>query len=693
MKRFASIVLAALLAAGSVTAQDLERLFKAAVNTETVDRNCRAAIEQYQKVVTGNNRALAAQALLRMAGCYQNLGDPEAQETYQRIIDDYPEQKVAVSTAKRNLEPARAVGSTSRVLSRLTLDAQSHVSRDGRWLPLIDWNTNALILRDLRSGQDTQLTNTGVRGPVGQQYPGYSRVSPDGKTIAFSWLNGERYEIRLLDIDPPGRAQPVTLYQNSDIPYLQPFAWSPDGKYLAVGLERVDRTGQVALLSVKDGILQPLESFAWRGEMSGMAFSPDGKWLAYDLPAEDDAGQHDVFVLAMDRHQKSTITAHRRDDKLVTWSPDGAYVLFSSDRTGARQLWAQRMDGGKAVGAPRSVTADFGSFAGISADGAMYDVLTTRTSSLFRIVDFDFTTGRATSTPVDPGEEYFSANGSAQAAWSADGRQLLLNRRIGGDPLGQTFAIINTDGSKVREVRPQLHGYGPFVWSRDGRSLYAPGEELKGRHGIVQIDSITGIARVIAADDSSTPGPLTVVGDSPDGGAIYYGRLEGKPGAGFGGIALHLFERNMNSGAEREITSLKGDGQEHVPDFWYPQLSPDGRHIIAGESAPGGRMLTVIDVATGERRVTSSAGSFMMWTPDSRSVFAEERSSGRPPRVVRVWIDSGKSEAVDWNLGYEGRNFRPHPDGRRLVYVIRNAPSQSQLRKITGVFGQLAASR
>ena len=37
--------------AGSVpAAQDLDRLFKAAVNTETVDRNCKAAIERSKKV-------------------------------------------------------------------------------------------------------------------------------------------------------------------------------------------------------------------------------------------------------------------------------------------------------------------------------------------------------------------------------------------------------------------------------------------------------------------------------------------------------------------------------------------------------------------------------------------------------------------------------------------------------------------
>ena len=61
-------------AAGGST-QDVERLLKAAMNTELVDGNLKLAIEQYKKVADSGNRALAAQALLRMADCYQKLGD------------------------------------------------------------------------------------------------------------------------------------------------------------------------------------------------------------------------------------------------------------------------------------------------------------------------------------------------------------------------------------------------------------------------------------------------------------------------------------------------------------------------------------------------------------------------------------------------------------------------------------------
>src|SRR5687768_4493177 len=66
------------LAAGAPRAQEADTLFRAAMNTEMVDGNLTAAIEQYKKVVQAGSRALAAQALVRMAECHQKLGDAES---------------------------------------------------------------------------------------------------------------------------------------------------------------------------------------------------------------------------------------------------------------------------------------------------------------------------------------------------------------------------------------------------------------------------------------------------------------------------------------------------------------------------------------------------------------------------------------------------------------------------------------
>ena len=68
----------AMLNAQSPRSADVQ--MKAAQQKAEVEGDLKGAIEEYKKVVAaaGSNRALAAQALVRMAECYQKLGDAES---------------------------------------------------------------------------------------------------------------------------------------------------------------------------------------------------------------------------------------------------------------------------------------------------------------------------------------------------------------------------------------------------------------------------------------------------------------------------------------------------------------------------------------------------------------------------------------------------------------------------------------
>lgn len=59
-----------------------DKLLASAQHKATVDGDLKGAIEEYKKIVAGagTNRALAAQALVRMAVCYQKVGDAEAKK-------------------------------------------------------------------------------------------------------------------------------------------------------------------------------------------------------------------------------------------------------------------------------------------------------------------------------------------------------------------------------------------------------------------------------------------------------------------------------------------------------------------------------------------------------------------------------------------------------------------------------------
>ena len=59
-----------------------------------------------QSEAQSGNRAVAAQALVRMAECYQKLGDSESRKIYEQIVRDYTDQKDAVTVAKAHLGAA-----------------------------------------------------------------------------------------------------------------------------------------------------------------------------------------------------------------------------------------------------------------------------------------------------------------------------------------------------------------------------------------------------------------------------------------------------------------------------------------------------------------------------------------------------------------------------------------------------------
>jgi Tol biopolymer transport system component len=694
-----SNVVVALALAGVIGAhtgiQD-DKQFQAALQQEMVTGDLRGAIEAYRAIAErpGVDRALAAAALMRMGESYQKLGDSRARDVFAQVADRFGDQAVA-GDARAKLEVmggARAsqVGTTRTVWSGPKVSNGGVVSRDGRWLPYTDWDTGNLMLHDLVNDRDTALTNDGRSFPVNQQqYADHSRVSPDGRRVAFGWFNSERYEVRVVDIEPAG-AQPRTIFHNPDVEYIQPFDWSPDGRSLFVQLRRGDNSGQIGLLRVADGVLTPLKSFDWRAASSHSAFSPDGRHIGYDMPGEA-PGDRDVFVIAVDGSRDVQLTTHARDDRMVGWSRDGTRVLFASDRTGSRQLWLQGWSGQSVAGDPQVVPSSFsGEAVGVAADESLYERKTTYAGSLFRTVSFDFESGRATSEPVDPGEEFFSTNLRGQAEWSADGRRLALVRRDRGEAMGVLVSIVELDSRRVTNVRPHMVLPGDrLVWAPDGQSFLAAGTDLKQRPGLFRVAIDSGaVTRLADPLDRQGANVGTGLALSADGSEIYVRRANQE--------TINIVARNLSSGTERELASWPRPASAMNDYLGRPSLSPDGRQIatVMSHSATEASVI-LIAPGSGEtrtlRRGAASAPEVLMWAPDNRSVFVRWTSPGTTPASPEVWripVTGGAPVRVEWTLGHDNREFRVHPDGRRLVYVVNTSPSQTEVRVLTGLLSR-----
>jgi hypothetical protein len=101
--------MAALLSA-SLLAQSAQELYQRALGAEHATGDLRQAIALYTRVVAaaGKDRALAARALMRVAGAHEKLGQhADAIATYAELLRAFPEQRTEATAAQERLTALR----------------------------------------------------------------------------------------------------------------------------------------------------------------------------------------------------------------------------------------------------------------------------------------------------------------------------------------------------------------------------------------------------------------------------------------------------------------------------------------------------------------------------------------------------------------------------------------------------------
>jgi Tol biopolymer transport system component/DNA-binding winged helix-turn-helix (wHTH) protein len=93
------------------------------------------------------------------------------------------------------------------------------------------------------------------------------------------------------------------------------------------------------------------------------SWSPDGKFIALD--ARLDSFAH-IYVINASGGKPRAITSGSYNDVAPSWSADGQYLYFGSNRSGSWQIWRVQVDGSHA---PQQITTNGGMFAMVSGDG------------------------------------------------------------------------------------------------------------------------------------------------------------------------------------------------------------------------------------------------------------------------------------------------------------------------------------
>jgi Tol biopolymer transport system component len=672
MKTILVHVLAVALAGQLVAAQqadEAERQLRAAMNTAMVDGNLAAAIEQYKALSARyekTNRRVAATALVRLAECYQKLGDAKAQSIYERLLREYADQPQAASIARERVASHSGVGSAEVTMRALPNSAvlPGNVTPDARYLTFTSWDDGQLYLRDLQSGVDRALTR---RHDFNIGIPAISR---DGTRVAYGVYqngcenrSGALPALCLIALQVDGVSAPRTLATNDDVLEISPMDWSPDGRTIAVSLRRQDRTAQVGVVDAATGSLRVLQTLEWRGA-TRVFFSPDGKSLVFDLPANDVGDDRTIVMLALNGSHRVPLVEHASQNIPMGWTPDGSALLFASDRNGALALWAQPLGDRRPSGTPRLVRANLGGAwaLGVTNNGSLYHAVRKYDRDI-TVGTLDLQAGRQVGPTIRPIRRFVGTNSVPQ--WSRDGRYLAYISQRGFDPTNNTGRIIGIHDMETgdeREVRPRLLYFGTIDWSPDARRFATSGTDTKGRNGIFTIDVATGeVTLVTEATIDAAPNW------SPDGRRMYY--RKGVIGNG----SRTLVERDLVSGTERVLA--QGPGQVAAI-----RVSPNGESIAFFAGEPNGESTVLMEVSTTSgavRQLLKTADSQRLatfiapvWTADSSGVLVRMRT---PNELWLVPLSGGSVRRLDadvngWSLGSVGQ-MSLHPDNRQIAFL------------------------
>jgi Tol biopolymer transport system component len=675
MRFIAVVMFGALLAlSAQPSAQSKgEVALRAAMETETAKGDLKGAIEQYKQIGQGPDRVLAAKALLRMAECYQKLGDAQAQEVYKRLVRDFSDQPGAAEARARLAAPGAATSTLVWQGETSGIDPDS-VSLDGRYLSFTDWSTGNLLVRDLTTGTNRVIVPGKRKTPSQlENSPDASTISRDGTQIAYGWRDGTLGRDELWLANLRGEAKPRRLYGDTGVTGLEPSDWSPDGKWIAIELFLRRRSGtELAVVSVDTGqarVLKHTPSF------SRIFFSPDGRYIAYDLP-QDATGLLDVWVTALDGSTDSAVVANRGNDSVMGWAPDG-HLLVASDRRSTTELISVAIHNGTVQGTPEVVKTDMGRTRplGATTAGSLFYVTErdARGGSI-QVAEFDPRSGSVTSrrdVTTNPRED------NVNPSWSPDGKYLAY---LSGRPRQTPVIVIRAaeTGQLVREIEAKIQNLTVLgEWQPDSRALLVFGWDINGRGGAYRVDVETGETSFLLASTGGNVGFIPVW--SADGHALYHWKEINDGYEAF-------FAHDMVSGADKEIVRR--------PFLGGLTPSPDGRFLATEtvEPAKNERVLLLVplDGAAPREVMRVPAGvpsqdlkrladrgarvAPTSWLPDSQSFIARLRR--QPEDEEELWeipVNGDSPRKLHSMLEANVFKFTISPDGRHVAYRLKES--------------------
>jgi eukaryotic-like serine/threonine-protein kinase len=506
----------------------------------------------------------------------------------------------------------------------------------------------------------------------------FPTISPDGKTVVYVGYSSGNADLYLQRVDgrnainltrdtPEDDIQPAFSPDGSQIAFrserggggiflmgatgesvrrltdsgFNP-AWSPDGKEIVVADEGIQTplsrnvksrlwavdvaTGAKRIVTRGDAV----ES-SWSGDSVQPSWSPHGHRIAYwghrpghhrdiwTVPAVPVAG-------AKPGAGEVPVTEDPGVDWNPVWSPDGAWLYFSSDRNGTMNLWRVGIDEktGKVLGKPEPVVAPsrWVGHMSIAADGRRMVYASLDETSIVESVPFDSVGGRVTG---EPAPLLAGALLVREIGISPDGEWISFSSRGTREDL----FVASADGSSLRQLTSDAFRERGADWSADGKRIVF----YSDRTGRWEFWSIHPDGSALTQLTRETVDPWSARW-SPDGARLAYPD----------GTTTYLMPLGRPLGTEKPepLPRFDAAGDAFAVSSW----SADGRALAGTVSRPDGSEIpgvVVYRIDFGQYRRLTDFGDDAQWLSDGRRLLVGDSTSGR---ISLVDAASGKSVLV-----------------------------------------------
>jgi Tol biopolymer transport system component len=420
-------------------------------------------------------------------------------------------------------------------------------------------------------------------------------------------------------------------------------------------------------------------------------FSPDGRWLVF---CSERNGNPDLFALDLyTRGEPLQLTRSPTMEDAPSFSPDGSKILFVSDRHGTADIFVMpfnpkdRNGDEKAINLTSHPGGDFNP--AFSPDG--------------RRIAFSSDRHFPPSTP-----EYWRKKGEGSETYvmDVDGRNVSrLTNAIGwdGSPMwaddGSSIYFYSQRDSSTRIWAMSTDGSNQRpVTSKETGNALSPATAPNGRIAF----SSDGKIFTIAPNGDALREEVTEGGLSAPAFDLKSGMMAGHADAPVENRVLRADKRPF-AGSGTESTVRLRDRTVRISGIYptFPSFNPTGKEIVAAHSQPGdrGRTWLVVSNADGTnlRTIGETEGQIISttWSPDGEWIafaeglpFAQERTRVdiwrvRPDGSDRQKLTDSNSNAMFPDFSGDSRQivFRGGQTGSKNIYLME--ADGSNVRRLT----------